>query len=513
MSPSTFACPECRTPLRLRERRFIGTTFPCPECQTALTLLEALNAEVFIRKAADVSPVPPVPEVPPTRPVSIRTWKIPEWCTSPVTVSWVVAISVAAVLITLALRSQPTVIVPPPLSPIDQANNDHERPPEDVEAAITWLATTSDTAEDRWQKFGLRLNQYVTQYQQFPPGTMAGPTSTPDQFSWLADLERNQPRADATKTPFDSQKAWRDPANERFVRRQVAEFLRPDITITVGDQGYPTTHFVGSGGLGRDGPTLPVTHPRAGLFGYGRTTRPDDVVDGLSQTLAVVGSENGYGSWAEGGPATVRPFTAEPYIHGPDGFGTGAGESMAVLMADGSVRTVSAATDPRLFRRMVAIADRLPLDATVPGEPGDQPALPVPSAPVNLPHGLAVNPPDEPPISALTWQNQAPTVVARVLPDWDSVLQQRLLRFELTKAVPRETLLQELEDLLGRQIVWQADDLGPSLPLLRQPIQLQLQDVTVMELLEKILEQTGLTYRLEGDQVRLQRVSTAASAP
>jgi len=503
MTPTSFACPACRSPLRLRERRFVGASFPCPACQTRLTLLEVQDADVVVRLAEELA-TPEQPQVTVAAQSRLRlpSWTIPEWLTSPVTISWIVAISVAAVLVSLALRTEQSRLVPQP-APVPRDEQATADQPETLDASgVPWRAMPEDTSETRLQKLGQRLAAYRAQSARFPTGTVN------EQWSWLADLERQFPATQLSGIASDPQKSWRDPANERFVRRQLPEFQFSGHAQTVGEQGYPTTHFVGSGGVGRDGVTLPVNHPRAGLFGAGRTTRDADVIDGLANTVAVLGIETSYGSWAEGGPATIRPLTAEPYVHGPDGFGTGPGGEMLVLMADGSVRTISAATDPRLVRRMVAIADRLPLDPLVPGEPGDVPT----TIPRELPPAVAVNPPDEPAASALEVQNPPVAVPIRNLPDWDTVLQQRLLRFELIRPVPRKALLIDLEDLLGRRIVWQAEELGPSLPFLDQSIQLQLTNVTVADVLDRILADTGLSFHHVGDEVRLQRTAKVNTA-
>ena len=71
----------------------------------------------------------------------------------------------------------------------------------------------------------------------------------------------------------------------------------------------------------------------------------------------------------------MRGLSREPYINGPDGFGTGSPDSMQVLMADGRVLAVSDKIDPRIFRRMAAKADGLPLDESEEGEPGDRLSL------------------------------------------------------------------------------------------------------------------------------------------
>lgn len=511
MPPTTFDCPACRAPLRLRERRFIGSCFPCPECQTRLTLLEIRDSGVVIRLADELSAS--TPQTPKKGPLSEATspgrmrWSIPPWLKSPVTVSWIVAISVAAILISLAMQpsGQPVIPVANNLTPVQPEPNLVSDSPS--ESDPVWSAAAADTTDERLQKLGRRINAFVAETGRYPHGLGREVSATPDSWSWIAELERQLPVDEKSSPALDSQKTWRDSANERFVRRQLPEFLRPGALESVGEQGYPTTHFVGAAGVGRDGPDLPVTHPRAGLFGSGRETRPEDVVDGLANTIAILGIEMGLGSWAEGSAATIRPLTSEPFIHGPDGFGTGPGDSMVVLMADGSVRTITTNTDPRLVRRMMALADRLPLDLEVPGEPGDLTAPPNTVDPQPMPLVVAVNPPDDPAVSALVVQNHPQEIPRKVVPDWQAVLAQRLLRFEQTRPATRKALLIDLEDLLGRKIVWQVEDLGLNVQKLDQPIQLKLTDVTVAEILNQILADTDLSYQPVGDEVHLIRTT------
>ena len=236
------------------------------------------------------------------------------------------------------------------------------------------------------------------------------------------------------------------------------------------------------------------------MFGWDRSTRREDLQDGASQTMAVMGVEQRLGSWAEGGAATVRPLTAEPYLHGPDGFGTGSRNDMLVLMADGSVRTVSRDTDPTLLRRMAAIADGLPLDPAVPGEPGEQPSAPAPSQEAPRTPAVAQNPPDAPPISAL---NVSATGARIIRPDAGVALQQRLLSFRQEQPVARRDLLSTVEDLLGRKIVWNDAELGPSVARLNDRLTLELESCTVEELFRRLLDGTGLQFEIQADEIRL----------
>lgn len=530
--PARFPCPECRAPLRLRDRRYVGAVFACPECGANLKLRELADGVADVcraeqgaeaqpaqggdaakvrgtRSAITPSETPESPLIPPER----AAVALPAWLTSPVTISWGVACLFGCVFLWLAWRPSgaPVDVAQPLQNPPGSDRPQQELVEQNPQpTAAPWRAQPQDSPEQRLQRLGAGLAEFESRFGEWPRGTqVAGRPLPAEGWSWQAQLEARLSEHPQARN-FVADRLWSDPASERFVRRQVPEFINPSVRQPVGEQGYPTTHFVGSGGLGADGPTLAVTQPRAGLFGWNRTTRAADVTDGLAQTIAVLGVESQLGSWAEGGRATIRPLTAEPIIRGPDGFGTGTPDQMLVLMADGSVRTITPQTDPRLVRRMIAISDGLPLDLKVPGEPGDAPPpSPAPSA-VHVPP-VVMNPPDEPPVSATVATN--PPIPAVKRPPIGPLLAQPLLGISQTAPRPRRELLTIVEDLLGRPIAWEAAELGTAAAALQEPIVLPLTGGTVGELFTHILAGTGLTYVVEPEAVRLIRVSDADSRP
>jgi hypothetical protein len=187
----------------------------------------------------------------------------------------------------------------------------------------------------------------------------------------------------------------------------------------------------------------------------------------------------------------MRPLTQEPYVHGPDGFGTGQDDGMFALMADGSVKFLNAATHPVLLRRMAAMADGLPLDLSVPGDPA--PAM-VEAEPIDAtPLPEADMPPPEEPVAA------APPV------DLDAALTQPLQRFRQTRGAARRELLELVEEMLGAPIRYDVEALGDAAAALDQRITLDLNDVTVEVVLRRVLEGSGLIYEREKDGLRLRR--------
>lgn len=319
---------------------------------------------------------------------------------------------------------------------------------------------------------------------QFPAEHPAArPLPADERLGWLAVLA-------SASEPAGPQPQWDrpvlDPLNARFVRRRMPLFLNP-LLADAAVEGLPATHFVGVAGVGADAARLPKSHPRAGIFGEGRETRIEDVRDGLSHTLLVLGAAGRPAPWSAGGERTIRPLTQEPYVGGADGFGTGQPDGMFVLLADGSTRFLSREVEPVILRRMAAMADGLPLDAAVSGEPGDPPR----------PAPLAESPPEPvaaPPATAITEPSPRPEpAVERVLPpppsyNVEQALSQPLVRFSQSRAVPLRELLPLLQDLAGVPV--EVDERAET--ALGKSVSLELSNTSVRDVLNSVARQVGL---------------------
>lgn len=317
------------------------------------------------------------------------------------------------------------------------------------------------------------------------------------RLGWLAEVI-------AERDPAGVQPLWDRPIddalNARFVRRRMSPLLNPELREVVSN-GFPAAHFVGVAGVGADAALLPKQHPRAGIFGIGRVTRVEDVRDGLSQTLLLVGVERGIPPWAAGGSHTIRAFTAEPYIHGPDGFGTGQPDGMFVALADGSVKFLSIDTAPVVVRRMAAMADGWPLDPGVPGEPGD--SAPPPPVVRAEPGAAAAVPAAAPPLGVVPLLSDEPiaAAVARDPPtpprpsyNVELALQQPIRRFSQGRPVKCRELLRQVEELAGIPIVMDAVAQSPGAEKLDREVSLELSDTTVEGILAAVVERVGLGY-------------------
>ncbi len=452
-----FPCPYCSTKLRLQDRALRGRTVDCPDC-TRPVLIQETSAGlqgVVVNAPASAAPKPPVAAT------------VPPALTSPFTphqlqrAIWGAAAVAFTAILTYLLwpdaKHQHPVPAPAPaaVTPERVAPAPENSPPKpEVPLAAQHLELIAG-----------QLQQYTNQHSTYPG------TST-DGLSWLGELQRLDPAA----PPYQPHRAWDDPINDPFVRRRLNTLQNPLIPQLVGEDGYPATHFAGVAGVGDDAHKLPASHPRAGIFGTNRVTTPEDVKDGLANTLMVVGVQQQLGSWAAPGTASLRPFSQEPYINGPDGMGTGQPDGMYALMADGSVRFLSTQTDPVILRRLAAMADGYSLD---PNEPGDPLAMEVRPAVVAPP--VAVPLADQPILVELA-PNPPPYNV-------QTSLSQKLVRFQQTRPLTLKALLIQWSELAALPI---DISLVPA-DRLTQEHRHDLSDVTLQQLLEQLIDPAELT--------------------
>jgi len=511
MDTSQHQCPHCSIPLRIRERQFVGRTVDCPDCGELIRVVAAGPSDVTFepaqsertvkRRKADSSPGEDG-DSRRSNATAAAFYKSGrrafEAIKTPLGIAWTVALAFALTISTylLSTRSSSDVESSPTTSiPIDR--NDASPPPKNANKK-----TTPKSFETRLSDVGERLTDYRMQHGHFPAGTVSAEhLADAKRLSWItkfvADDERHSARAP------NWAETWNSPPNDSFVRRRMEAFENPDTPTPVSADRYPATNIVGVAGVGTDAARLPVDHPRAGVFGVDRETRLLDIADGTSNTILAAGVVGKLGSWAAGGQATVRPFTREPYVNGPDGFGTGQDDSMLVLMADGNVRVISADIEPTIMRRMAAMADGLPLDANVPGEPGESRPAGVDAPP------QPVKADTEPPVPAVkpVPRPDAPDANAEPKPpkpiDVAALLKQPIARYEQSRGAPFQVVLREFEELLGAPIRYDLAGLSESGILLDRTVRLHQTDTTVGELLEALLAEMGLTYDIEADGIRL----------
>ncbi len=479
MDPFHFVCPHCHARLKTRDQLSIGRQFDCPECTQPVVIVGQAGELVAEKRNAPVlNPAPPV------SPSRRRRWVL-----AVVGVNVVLAVSLAGYK---AFGPSPSVI--PPAATTEKPGDkvpqlDSEKPKTVEKKAVEKKPLPKTEPEQRLENIGEALAAWRKIHGDFPAGTIGGAGSklaVEQRFSWLVDLMGTlDPEG---KFPILKERGWQDPLNEAFVRRRVATLQNPLIPALTGVDGYPAGHFVGIAGVGSDGPRLPVDHPRAGIFANDRATRVEQIRDGLANTMLVAGVQDQLGSWAAGGAATIRPLAREPYVGGPDGFGTGQADSMFVLMADGRVVSVSTKADPTVVRRMAAMNDGS--DEKVPA--------PVPLAQKELER------PIEP---EFTPEPQAVAIRLKTVAEIDAALSQPVVSYTFPKAAPLGLVLQEVAEIVGVPVEFDAAQLGPAAAALQQPLVVKsatLKDTTVGEILKQLLGPSGLAIRAELGRLRLE---------
>lgn len=535
--PSSFTCPRCRAHLKVRDESFVGQTIPCPECHIELLVVKSADGEIQGQELLSPSPsttttvstpsaelpVSPGKPVAGTRKVTLekageqfapfpmanRTAQVVAWCVAGLCLLLLIPLLMPKSNTQSSNQTESKIPVTDAKPPSSEIPAPAETPNAIVETPTSEKKSPPrlENAEQRLFSIGQWLRAEEQRHGHYPSGTVTeSGLPVPQRLGWLAQMAAVQDNP--TQIQVSWQHAWNDPLNERFVRRAITAVQNPTLQNKTSEDRYPASHFAGIAGVGADAATLQIDHPRAGIFGENRQTRLSDITDGLTNTMLVAGVETSLGSWAQG-TAGYRSFTREPYIHGPDGFGTGQAKSMLVLMADGSVRELAENTDPRIIRRMAAMADGLPLDVNVPGEPGSNPSLMTPAPAVQTgnsnmpPVRPETNPEKMPSEEQGTEKTTAAPPPAPVKPDKvidiKAALERKLLKFEQRKPAAAFELLLQIEELAGVRIEYDRKKLGVLAQRLDRPISLVRENVTLGELLKEILEKIELS-REDGTQ-------------
>jgi hypothetical protein len=206
-----------------------------------------------------------------------------------------------------------------------------------------WLATAdrplvgqrlrhdSKASQNNLRMIGLGLLPYADVNQTFPPGGTFGPNGEM-LHSWETHILPYM----VYGAPIDMKRPWRDPVNEPYFRCVIPEFINPE---------FRTQELEDADGFG-------LSHYAANVWvmGPNRRMKPSDIHDGTAGTI-LVGEVNAcFRPW--GHPRNWRD-PADGINNSPRNFGgPPASGGVRFLMADGSVRFVSARTDPAVLRAL-----------------------------------------------------------------------------------------------------------------------------------------------------------------
>lgn len=199
-------------------------------------------------------------------------------------------------------------------------------------------------------------------------------------YSWLTELLPYIGRNDLYDKLDMDQTFNRSVSNIQVAQALIPQYLNPadDRTRFEGHyfEGLGLTHFVGMSGVENTRNTtaalLPRTDDRAGIFGYDEIAKTSDVTDGLGNTIMMIGGGLAAGPWISGGGHSVRGARM-PHFDAFTGFGSkGVDDGGAiVVMADGSVRVVTADIADEAFRAMCTIHGKETVDVEASTKPSN----------------------------------------------------------------------------------------------------------------------------------------------
>ncbi len=216
-------------------------------------------------------------------------------------------------------------------------------------------AARRSTSRNNLKQIGIALHNYHDTFQEFPPGTQPNEKLKPEKrLSWQAKILPFLDQQPLFQN-IDFDDSWDAKDNAKFTSIKIPVYINPSVPSQPDKVNGPT-NYVGIAGVGKDAPTLPKTSKKAGVFGYNRTTRIRDILDGTSNTVMVSEASKDLGRWAAGGESTIRALTKKPYINGPDGLGGFHTGGCLMLMGDGSARFVSENIDPNTMEALSTIA-------------------------------------------------------------------------------------------------------------------------------------------------------------
>ena len=194
---------------------------------------------------------------------------------------------------------------------------------------------------------GLAFDNTNDVFHAIPPG---GTTNSQGELlhGWIAFIGNYH---SFQTNGIDFQTPWNVSPNDRLYKCQMNWFLNPSIPGPVFDnEGYGLCHFAGNSHV------LAVQTVNGGdahtqlnqLKSENRIRSLSDIIDGTSNTILAGTVGERFRPW--GYPANVR----DPSIginRSPDGFGGAPGWKKGLfLMCDGSVRSLSEKTDPRILK-------------------------------------------------------------------------------------------------------------------------------------------------------------------
>jgi hypothetical protein len=295
----------------------------------------------------------------------------------------------------------------------------------DLDEDFKRLKAAADLSDNRWRihELAAATQALVQREGHFPRGTIARAPSPqrvldwrPDQrLSWMVQLLPDLSGGEFKNLPIENDKSWNESGNQLTATAVIPQFLAPlpsDKLFTYyvpypGHKGPPpaATNYVGIAGVGLDAAEYSsedqATAKLRGIFGYNRETKPDEIKDGLAETILLIQvPAEPKSPWMAGGGSTVRgvsedkdcvkPFVCTKYQDKPGTF---------AIMADGKVRFIPETIAPETFRAMCTIAGGekiADLNSVAPEVPAPEVEQPQPELKAEQPAAQAADPQAQP---------------------------------------------------------------------------------------------------------------------
>jgi prepilin-type processing-associated H-X9-DG protein len=197
---------------------------------------------------------------------------------------------------------------------------------------------------------GLQDSPSSKKQARFPKGCFGSPDLNPtERLSWMVEL---LPYIEEEKLyqQFNLETAFagnQTPA-QNIVKIYVCPVSAPK----------PISNYVAISGIGLNAASQPAKTPGNGFMGYDRfTSRLSIEDDAFSSTIALMETSSKLGSWAQGGPSTLRGFdpTDLPALGKDRQFGGNHESGTNVAFADGSVRFIRDKIDPQILAAAITI--------------------------------------------------------------------------------------------------------------------------------------------------------------
>jgi len=211
--------------------------------------------------------------------------------------------------------------------------------------------------QNHLRQLGFMLNLYYEKEKAYPRATLPQkPLPFEQRLSWYLYLLPLSGQ-EALYERFDRSVGWDTEVNRRAASTQVPWFQCP-ACMEMAPAGSPAlTQYVGMAGVGGDAPLLPADNRCAGVFGYDRRTKREEITGGISYTMMVLETAAENGPWAAGGPSTLRSVdpARQPYVGPGRPFGGLHRGGLNILFVDGAVPFYSDTVDPQVFERLAVI--------------------------------------------------------------------------------------------------------------------------------------------------------------